>query len=646
MPGGNLTMGTIDSNGLYTAPNSVPNPPTVTVTSILQSDTTKTASSSVTIQALSSIQGPLSLSPVLSSVTLSQLVQLQVLTAGVTNSVVNWSVDGVPGGNATNGTITSGGVYTPGAAGSHLIIATLQVNPNAIGSAQVEVTDLPGTFTWRNDNSRSGVNSQELALAPATVSSSTFGKLFSCPLDGYAYAEPLYVANLPIPGSGIHNVVLVATEKDSVYAFDADANPCVQLWHTSLIPSGSEAIPTPNTDITSADIVPYVGITGTPVINVSSFTLYVVAKTRTIGLSPVYSQLMYALDLTTGQPKIKPNGAPIASSASVSPAFSPSLENQRAALLLDNNTVYVAFGSHGGQGNYHGWLLGLDSSTLLQTMSFDVTPDGLQGGGIWQSGGGPSADSNHYVFVLTGDGPFDANRGGVSYSNSFLRLGAAGALSVADYFSPCNEISLESSSLDVGASSALLLPDFAGSASEPHLMIGASKGGSLYLANRNNLGGYNPVCPDVSTRVQTVPVGDGPILSTPIFWNNAVYVAAGNGKLKAFPVTGGVLASSPLASQSPEMFGSQGATPVISAKGSSNAIIWLVDSSGALATPNTAAILRAFDPSNLSNEIYDSAMVTSRDTAGHAVKFTVPTIANAKVYVGTQTELDVYGLLH
>ena len=215
VPGGNLTVGTIDSNGLYTAPTSVPNPPTVTVTAVLQSDSTKTGSSSVTIQALSSIQGPLSLSPVLSSVTTSQTLQLQVLTAGVNNSEVNWSVDGVPGGNATNGTITPGGVYTPpGAAGSHLIIATLQANPNAIGSAQVEVTDFPGTFTWRNDNSRSGVNSQELALAPATVifldiRQTCFRVLWMAMRMRNLFMWPTFA----IPGSGMHNVVFVATRK-------------------------------------------------------------------------------------------------------------------------------------------------------------------------------------------------------------------------------------------------------------------------------------------------------------------------------------------------------------------------------------------------------------------------------------------------
>ena len=647
VPGGNTTLGTIGSSGLYTAPTTVPNPATVTVTAVSQSDTALTGSSSVTIQALSAIQGPLSLSPALSSVTTSQTLQLLVLTAGVTNSLVNWSVDGVAGGNAINGTISSNGLYTPSSsAGPHLILAILQANPNAIGSAQVEVTDLPGIFTWRNDNSRSGVNSKELALGPTTVSSATFGKLFSCPLDGYAYAQPLYVANLAIPGNGTRNVIIEATEVDSVFAFDADANPCVQLWHTTLIPAGSQVISTPNLVITSTDIAPYIGITGTPVINAGTSTLYVVAKTRTTGSNPVYSQLLYALDLATGQPKIQPSGAQIGSPPAISPAFSSVLENQRAALLLDNNTVYVAFGSHGGLGAYHGWLLGYDSSTMLQTLYFDDTPGGTNGGGIWQSGGGPAADVNHNVYVLTGDGPFDAYRGGISYSDSFLRLGTAGALAVDDYFSPCDEASLATAGLDVGASAPLILPDSAGSASEPHLMIGGSKNSSLYLVNRDNLGGYNSVCPDISTRVQTVPVGDGPILSTPIFWNNTVFVAAGNGKLKAFPVTGGVLASSPLAAQSAETFGPQGATPVISAKGANNALLWLIDSSGALATPNTPAILRAFDPTNLSSEIYNSAIVAARDTPGLAVKFTVPTVANAKVYVGTQTELDVYGLLH
>jgi hypothetical protein len=386
--GGNTTVGAISPSGLYTAPDQVPTPPTVMVTAVLQSDPTKTASSNVTIQPQSSIQGPLSVSPGLSSLTTSQTLQLEVTTAGVSNTQVNWAVDGVSNGNPVNGTVTTGGLYTPpNAPGPHLITVTLKANLNVIGSAQVEVTDIAGTFTWRNDNSRSGQNQKELALAPATVSSSTFGKLFSCLLDGYAYAQPLYVANLAVPGSGTRNVVFVATEKDTVFAFDADANanPCVPLWKTSLIPAGEEAVPAPNLDITSGDIAPSIGITGTPVIDPSSSSLYVVAKTRSIptitNLNPVYYQRLFAPDLATGQKKIQPSGVQISSPVSVTPGFSPLLENQRAALLLDNGTVYIAFGSHHDQGDYHGWLVGYDASTMQQTSIFDAAPSaGAQGG--------------------------------------------------------------------------------------------------------------------------------------------------------------------------------------------------------------------------------------------------------------------------
>jgi hypothetical protein len=238
------------------------------------------------------------------------------------------------------------------------------------------------------------------------VNSSTFGKLFSCPVDGYIYAEPLYVPNLAIPGSGTRNVLFVATENDSIYAFDADANPCVQIWHTSLIPSGFQAIATPNLNITSTDIVPFVGITGTPVIDINKSTLYAVAAIQTSDVSLPFTQRLYALDLATGALENKVGGTAISSPSVQAFPYFPTYQNQRAALLLDNGNVYVAFGSFGGDGEYNGWLFAYDSASLDQTGVFDVTPGGFQGG-IWQSGGGPSADSNHNVFVghSTPEGP-------------------------------------------------------------------------------------------------------------------------------------------------------------------------------------------------------------------------------------------------
>lgn len=637
--GGGPMMGMINSTGLYTAPASVPNPSTVTVTAALQLDPTKTGSSSVTILSLSSFTGQLVVSPALSSLTTSQTLQFQILTPGITNTDVTWAASG--------GAITPGGAFTPPSSpGSYTIEASL---PHAFGFATVEVTDFPGTLTWRNDNARSGLNSQELALAPSTVSPSTFGKLFSCPIDGYAYAQPLYVPNLSITGVGTQNVIFVATEKDSIYAFDADANSCKQLWKTSFVPAGSQPIETPNLQITNTDIVPFVGITGTPVIGGSTPTLYVVAATQIPALNPTYSQQLYALDLTAVPPVIQPSGMEITSPAGQASVFFPMLENQRPALLLDNGTVYVAFGSYGGLGDYHGWLFGYDSSSLQQTGVFNVTPQAIQGG-IWQSGGGPSADLNHDVFIATGDGPFDVNRGGTSYSDSFLRLATAGGLSVSDYFTPCDQQTLETAGLDVGASAPVLVQN---SVSHPNLLIGGSKNGSLYIMNPGNMGTFDSACPDSPTRAQTIPVGSGPIVSTPLFWddsvNNFVYVAPGNGNLLSFPMSAGVLSSSPSASKSPETLGPQGATPVISSNGTNNAILWLIDASGAQTWPaaSAPAILRAYDPNNLSNEIYNSAKAAaSRDQAGPAVKFTVPTVANGKVYVGTQTELDVYGLLN
>jgi hypothetical protein len=652
VPGGNLTLGIIDSTGKYTAPALVPNQPSVTITAVLQSDSTKTGSASVNIQSLSSIQGPLTLSPKLSSVTTSQALQLNVLTAHVSNSDVNWAVDGAANGNPAVGTISPSGAYSPpSAAGSHLITAILIANTNSFGSAMVEVTDFPGMWTWRNDNSRSGVNGQELVLSPGpgpgAVSSATFGKLFACPadgpLDGYVYAQPLYVSNLAI-GNETHNVVFVATEKDSVYAFDADANPCKQLWKVSLVPTGTGPIAFPNLQIKGTDIVPFVGITGTPVIDLTAAALYVVAATQTIELNPGYSHVLYALDLATGS-TIRVAGVGV---DPLDSAFNSSVENQQSALLLDNGTVYVAFGSYGGQCTgqaecqYHGWLFGHDSASLTQTGLLNFTPSGIKGG-ILQSGGGPSADLNHNVFVATGDGTFNTSRPGVSnsYSNSFLRLGTTGGLSVSDYFTPCDE----GTGQIVGNGAPVLLPPIP---SQPNLLIGGSNGvssgGSLYVMNRDNMGRFLPSpCPDLSIRVQTVPVS-GPVLSTPLFWNGNVYVAPGNGNLQAFSMTNGNLASTP-ASQSPEQLGPQGATPVISWNGTNNgtAILWLIDASGALAS--MPAVLRAFDPNDLSKDLYNSATVTPRDTAGPAVKFTVPTVANGKVYVGTQTELDVYGLL-
>jgi len=658
--GGNLTIGTIDSNGLYMAPAQLPIPPTVTVEAALQTNPSDFGTASVTIINSNPAQGPITIKPGLTSLTLSQSQSFQATGPGIDNSQVEWAVDGIPGGNMAAGIISSAGVYAPGAAGAHIITASLKANPAVIGAATAQVTDLAGVFTWRNDNSRSGVNAKELVLTPGTqaqagtVAPATFGKLFSCSVDGEAYAQPVYAANLSLADKSVHNVVIAATENDTVFAFDADANPCVTLWKTPLVPAGETPVLMPTLDglITSTDISPIVGITGTPVIDPASSTLYVVAKTVTPATQQVpalYHQRLYALNLATGAPEIQPNGVTIAAAVpgSADPndgngnvLFTALYENQRPALLLAGGTVYIAFASHGEQGLYHGWVLAYDATALQQTGAFLDTPNGMQGG-IWQSGGGPSADSSGNLFAVTGTGTFNFNIPGArNIADSVVKLLPAPAIGIADYFAPCNQATKQS----LGSSAALLLPDSAGSAGAPHLLATGGQDGNLYVLNRDALGQYSGICPDAAAQI--VATGDGPILSTPLFWQNTLYVAAGNGKLKAFPLSNGLLAQTPAAALSPEAFGPQGASPAVSANGTANGIVWLIDSSGALAQPNTAAILRVFDASNLSREIYNSAAASGgRDTAGLAVKFTVPMIANGKVYVGTQSELDVYGLL-
>ncbi len=637
-PSGNSTMGTIDSTGLYTAPVLVPNPPTVTVSAVLQSDSTKTGSASVTVRPLSSITGTLILSPALTSVTTSQSVQFTILTPGVTAADVTWA--------ATGGTISTGGQFTPPLnAGPYTVLATLMANPSVTGSATVEVTDFPGTLTWRNDNARSGVNNRELALAPGNVNSSSFGILFSCPIDGYAYAQPLYVPNLTIAGKGMHNVVIVATEKDSVYAFDADDKTCNSFWKASLIPAESIPIEFPNLQNLESNIVPFVGITGTPAIDATTSTLYVVAASQTVpvapSFNPTYSVKLFAIDLASGHPEIQPAGAEISVPQGQNAVFRPLVENQRPALLLDNGVVYVGFGSYGGEVDYNGWLLAYDSATLQQKAFFNTTPQTTQGG-IWQSGGGPSADANHLIFVGSGDGPPNA---GVNYSDSFVKLALGTRLAVADSFTPCDQGQGWGVNPDAtlqSMSSAPLLVDVSGPI--PHLLIGGSRQGFLYVVNRDQMGGFPVPCSDAPPRVQAIPTG-GPILSTPLLWNTSVYLAPGNGYLVSYFLNSGTLSTTPSGLRSPEALGAQGATPVISSNGAANGILWLIDSSGAQVTPGTPAILRAYDPDNLSNELYNSATAAaSRDQAGPAVKFTIPTVANGKVYIGTQTELDVYGL--
>ncbi|MBU6400817.1 MAG: hypothetical protein KGS61_10895, partial [Verrucomicrobia bacterium] len=356
-------------------------------------------------------------------------------------------------------------------------------------------------LTYHNDNARTGQNQDETVLSPANVAPNTFGKLFDCPVDGYVYAQPLYMSGVQIPGQGTHNVVFVATEHDSVYAFDADTSQgstVAPLWQTRLLDPNAGESPVPITDYGLSD-PPEEGVTGTPVIDPVSGTLYVVAKIKNYQ-TVTYVQRLFALDVATGTNKF---GGPVDIAASVAGSgdgsegsgdvsFEPFYEFQRPGLLLLNGVVYVTFASQGDITPYHGWVLGYAAQSLQLVSAFNDTPNGSDGG-IWMSGAGPASDSSGSLYLLTGNGTFDANSGGADYGDSFVKLVSSGSsLRPVDYFTPYNQTWMEANDADLGSGGALVLPDAVGSPAHPHLVVGAGKNGTIYLLDRDNLGQYHP----------------------------------------------------------------------------------------------------------------------------------------------------------
>jgi hypothetical protein len=667
--------GTIDGNGLYTAPNVVPTSPSVTITATLPGSSGSPGTSVATIAEGTTT---VAVSPPLSSVTPSQSLQLSASGANTTNSSVTWLVDnaavsGTVGSVSPNGlTLLPNGL----AAGMHTVTATSTNGSGAHGSATVAVSSYAGTFSWRNDTSISGVNSQELVLSPASVSSNTFGKLFSCAVDGEIYAQPLYVANLSITSQTTKqavtaNVILVATENDSLYAFDADASPCVTYWQDSFLPAGEEVVP--SSDVGTTDIMPSIGITGTPVIDPKTNTLYVVSKSKQFEVNPIeYVQRLHAIDITTG---LERPSSPVVLAASAPGTgdgtngtgmipFDPFRENQRAGLLLLNGVVYIAFASHGDNGLYHGWVLAYGDAFNAQPLKllavFNDTPNGTPSeGGIWLGGAAPSVDPDTgYIYVASGNGAFDTTLNGSGFPNvsdfgeSVLKLDPK-TLSVLDFFTPCDQATLSMQDMDMGPGGVVPLPDVAGSSAHPHLLLAGDKAGDLYLLDRTSLGHYTNGgavnCRD------TGPVQEltsfAAMYGTPLVWTDAknttrLYLTANNGFLGLYPVSSGQISSSPL-SQSLAKFSGREPSPVVSANNGASGVLWLIDGSNYTSSTgaNGPAILRAYDATDVATELYDSTQVSSRDTAGTIVKFSVPTVANGKVYVGTQSELDVYGLL-
>jgi hypothetical protein len=502
------------------------------------------------------------------------------------------------------------------------------------GSDAGGVAPTTSVLTYHNDNGRTGGYTLETTLTPSNVNATQFGKKFAQPVDSYVYAQPLLVPGMQIGGK-THDVVFVVTVSNSVYAFDADASGPA-LWHTNV----GTAMSCSDVD-DCGDLVPGAGILGTPVIDPGTQTMYLVAETKD---SAGFHHGLHAIDLTTGAEKfggpvpISPTAAGSgANSTNGTVQFDPKTHYQRCALLLAGGVVYIGIGSDAEtDSDNHGWIVGYGASDLMPKMTFCASPDD-NWVSLWQTGGGLSSDAAGYVYAETANGTFDANTGGNDWGDSALKLDSTGK--VVDYFTPFDQEALSNADIDFGSANPVILPDQTGAVA--HELLASGKPGVLYLINRDDMGHFHSGSD--SQIVQSVPafpntsgVTNG-IFMSPAYWNGNVYVSGIGDSVQAFTLAAGRLSTAPK-SQTSVQFQWPGATASVSSNGATAGIVWVLDGGG--------GVLYAYDATNLATELYDTTQASGgRDTPGQPVKFAVPTVANGHVYVGTQTELDVYGLL-
>ncbi|MBV9441693.1 MAG: RICIN domain-containing protein [Acidobacteriaceae bacterium] len=501
-------------------------------------------------------------------------------------------------------------------------------------------------LTFHNDNARTGQNVTETILTPANVQPSTFGKRFVVPVDGKVDAQPLYVASVNVPGRGSRSVVYAATEHDSVYAFDANSGTI--YWQVSLLGSGETTSDARNCN----QVVPEIGITGTPVINLNAGpngTIYTVAMSKDAAGN--YHHRIHALDLTTGNEQ---SGSPVevtatypgtgANSSNGTVVFDPKQYKSRPGLTLSNGIVYTAWGSHCDIGAYTGWLLGYDENTLAQVRVFNLAPNGSEAA-LWGSGGGVDVDGSGTIFLDVANGTFDTTLTSdgfprnQDFGNAFVKLDpSTGAMRVLDYWTMNNTVSESSRDQDLGSGGLVLLPDLTDANGQVrHLATGAGKDANVYVFDRDNMGKFD--ASNNGTLYEEIPAGlGGSEFASPAWFNGAVYYGAVGDRIRAFPVNNAQLSSQP-SSVTANAFAFPGATPSVSANGSQNAILWAVENSN-------PAVLHAYDPNNLATEFYNSNQASGgRDQFGPGNKFIVPTIVDGKVIVGTTNSVVVFGPL-
>jgi uncharacterized protein (TIGR03437 family) len=493
-------------------------------------------------------------------------------------------------------------------------------------------------LTYKYDNARTGQNLNEPLLSPANVNAVHFGRRFSHTVDGNLYGQPLYVATVPVADGTLHNIIVVATAHDSVYAFDADddrgANSA-PLWQTSFNSSSQGVTTVPWQDVNCAVIYPELGITGTPVIDLATYTVYLVAFTKEVSVNGTlrYVHRLHALDIRTGK---ELPASPVEIKASVpgigdggaTVTFVPQSYKQRAALLLANGVVYTAWSSNCDNAPYHGWIIGYRADTLQQVAVYNTTPNST-GASFWGAGAGPASDANGNLFVVSANGDFDQMFYPPDLADSIMRLAPSAGLTVADYFTPYNQADLADLDLDLGSSGALLLPPEVGNDTHRNLLVVAGKEGRIYLVDRDKMGGFNGA--EDAGALQTIGLNGQGVFGSAAYYSGNVYFSAGGDQLRALGIADARLTTAPVSSSS-MIIGNPGSSPIVSGNGSSNGIVWTYE------LGDNNALLHAFDAADLSTELYS-------DTIAGYTEFGVPTEADGKVYVDALNILLVYGLL-
>jgi hypothetical protein len=596
--------------------------------------------------------------------TVGSTATFTVVASGTDPLTYQWQKNGAAITGATSSSYTTPAIQIGDDGAMFAVVVTNSAGNVTSSSAKLSVTAMPASgptasdvVTFKNDVGRTGQYLVEATLTPTSVNSTSFGLLRQLNVDGKVDAQPLFLSQLTI-GVAAHNVVFVATEHDSVYAFDADSG--TPLWQVSLLATGEK----PGDGMGCGQVVPDIGVTATPVIDRTAGpngAIYLVAMS--FDQASKYHHRLHALDITTGAELF--NGpseiaATFPNNAGTT-TFEAAKYAERAALLQANGLIYTAWTSHCDSAPYSGWVIAFDQTTLARTSVVNVAPNSgvaltgvpasdnnnysTNGPAIWMSGDGPGADAAGNVYFLTGNGRFETtlNSNGFpslgDYGNSFVKVTRSGAnLAVADYFASFDAVHLSAGDTDLGSGGEMLLPDLTdGTSAVKHLVVGAGKTGNIYVVDRDNMGKFDAVKNNVWQEIDG-QLG-GAIFSSPAYYNGNLYYGAAGATLEAFSIAAAKVSETPT-SQSATIFTRPGTSPAVSANGATNAIVW--------AHENTSpAVLHAYDATNLAHELYNSNQATgARDQFGPGNKFITPTIAGGKVFVGTTNSVAVFGLLH